>query len=69
MRAGNSGVRETSDHARECVVRAGRMSANLGRRPDPAMRPTLAKLKTGIAHAKAQSRKNARKEIRWPANG
>ena len=28
-------VREIVDHARECVDRTGRMSANLGRKPDP----------------------------------
>jgi hypothetical protein len=28
-------VREISDHARQCVDRTGRKSANLGRKPDP----------------------------------
>ena len=31
-----SGVRETSDHARECMVQTGRKSSNLGRQPDPS---------------------------------
>ena len=53
------GEREAGDHARECVVRTGRKSSSLGRKPDPPSQPpsALASFRAGVAKPSAANAK------------